>query len=189
MYGLKHNLILTRNDNNDAIYRGANNAAGNPLVAGKVHLEKISWFMPFVTPADKDKMELYKIIERKERIPVGYRMIQCDSALITRNSTDFSWRLSVKSSPEVPRFIIVGFQAGKMLTISTSRSILRDTQRQTIISFFQHKNLVECMVMLLNLELSFLTWMSWYQTQTLPPQIIETYILYFCSTFPNKAKN
>ena len=113
MYGLKHNLTLTRNDDNDAIYRGANAAAGGALAAGKVHLEKKSWFMPRVTPADKDKMELYKIIERKEKIPVGNRMIQCDSALINQNSTDFSWRLSVKSSPEVPRFIIVGFQAGK----------------------------------------------------------------------------
>ena len=69
--------------------------------------------MPHVTPADKDKMELYKIIERKEKIPVGYRMIQCDSATIPQNSTSFSWRLSVKSSPEVPRFIIVGFQTDK----------------------------------------------------------------------------
>ena len=113
VYGLKHNLTLTRNDDNEEIYRGANNAAGNPLVAGKVVLSKISWFMPHVTPADKDKMELYKIIERKEKIPVGYRRIQCDSASIPQNLTSFSWRLSVKSSPEVPRFIIVGFQAGK----------------------------------------------------------------------------
>ena len=113
VYGLKHNLTLTRNDDNDAIYRGANAAAGGALTAGKVVLTKVSWFMPHVTPADKDKMELYKIIERKEKIPVGYRMIQCDSALINQHSTDFSWRLSVKSSPEVPRFIIVGFQAGK----------------------------------------------------------------------------
>ena len=112
-YGLKHNLTLTRNDDNEAIYRGANNAAGNPLVAGKIVLSKISWFMPHVTPADKDKMELYKIIERKEKIPVGYRMIQCDSASIPQNSTKFSWRLAVKSSPEVPRFIIVSFQSGK----------------------------------------------------------------------------
>ena len=112
VYGLKHNLTLTRNDDNEAIYRGANNAAGNPLVAGKIVLSKISWFMPHVTPADKDKMELYKIIERKEKIPVGYRMIQCDNASIPQ-STSFSWRLSVKSSPEVPRFIIVGFQTGK----------------------------------------------------------------------------
>ena len=112
VYGLKHDLTLTRNNDNEAIYRGANNAAGNPLVAGKIVLSKISWFMPHVTPADKDKMELYKIIERKEKIPVGYRMIQCDSASIPQ-ATSFSWRLSVKSSPEVPHFIIVGFQAGK----------------------------------------------------------------------------
>ena len=65
VYGLKHNLTLTRNDDNDAIFR-VNNVA-----AGKVILSKISWFMPHVTPADKDKMELYKIIERKEKIPVG----------------------------------------------------------------------------------------------------------------------
>ena len=113
VYGLKHNLTLTRNDDNEAIFRGANNAAGNSLDAGKIVLSKISWFMPHVTPADKDKLELYKIIERKEKIPVGYRMIQCDSASIPQNSTSFSWRLSVKSSPEVPRFIIVAFQSGK----------------------------------------------------------------------------
>ena len=112
VYGLKHNLTLTRNNDDDAIYRG-NNAAGAAIAVGKVDLKKIFWFMPHVTPADKDKMELYKIIERKEKIPVGYRMIQCDSASIPQNSTSFSWRLSVKSSPEVPRFIIFGFQVGK----------------------------------------------------------------------------
>ena len=69
--------------------------------------------MPHVMPADEDKMKLYKIIERKEKIPVGYRMIQCDSATIPQASTNFSWRLSVKSSPEIPRFIMVGFQVGK----------------------------------------------------------------------------
>ena len=116
VYGLKHNLTLTRNNDNDAIFKTANvDGGGNDVVAdGKVILSKVSWFMPHVTPADKDKMELYKIIERKEKIPVGYRMIQCDSATIPQNSTSFSWRLSVKSSPEVPRFIIVGFQTNKI---------------------------------------------------------------------------
>ena len=115
VYGLKHNLTLTRNNDNDAIFKTANtDGVGNDVVAdGKVILSKVSWFMPHVTPADKDKMELYKIIERKEKIPVGYRMIQCDSATIPQNSTSFSWRLSVKSSPEIPRFIIVGFQTNK----------------------------------------------------------------------------
>ena len=122
VYGLKHNLTLTRNDDNEAIYRGANNASGNPLVAGKIVLSKLSWFMPHVTPAAKDKMELYKIIERKEKIPVGYRMIQCDSASIPQ-ATSFSWRLSVKSSPEVPRFIIVAFQTAKSNNQEANTSI------------------------------------------------------------------
>ena len=115
VYGLKHNLTLTRNDDNNAIFKTdtVDGGGNDVLVNGKVILSKISWFMPHVTPADKDKMELYKIIERKEKIPVGYRMIQCDSASIPEHSTSFSWRLSVKSSPEVPRFIIVGFQTAK----------------------------------------------------------------------------
>ena len=92
VYGLKHALTLTRNDDNDAIFRD------NAVDAGKIMLSKISWFMPHVTPADKDKMELYKIIEREEKLPVGYRMIQCDTASIPQ-TTSFSWRLSVKSSP------------------------------------------------------------------------------------------
>ena len=125
VYGLKHNLTLTRNDDNNAIYK-TNAQAGNPaadtVVDGKVILSKISWFMPHVTPADKDKMELYKIIERKEKIPVGYRMIQCDSASIPQ-ANEFSWRLSVKSSPEVPRFIIVGFQTNKIGNQKTNPSL------------------------------------------------------------------
>ena len=113
VYGLKHNLTLTRNDDNDAIFKNnGNDAAGNPYADGKIILSKISWFMPHVTPADKDKMKLYKIIERKEKLQVGYRMIQCDSASIPQVNS-FSWRLSVKSSPEVPPFIIVGFQTNK----------------------------------------------------------------------------
>ena len=126
VYGLKHNLTLTRNDDKNAIFKSNVNDGAVPpvdnVVDGKVILSKISWFMPHVTPADKDKMELYKIIERKEKIPVGYRMIQCDSASIPQ-AIAFSWRLSVKSSPEVPRFIIVGFQTNKIGNQKTNPSL------------------------------------------------------------------
>ena len=106
VYGFKHSLTFTRTEDHDAIFR----AAG--VDAGKISLSKISWFMPHVMPADRDKMELYKIIEKKEKVPVGYRMIQCTNASIPQTNS-FSWRLSVKSSPKVPRFIIVGFQTDK----------------------------------------------------------------------------
>ena len=136
VYGLKHTLTLTRNNDNDAIYKSnADNGAVPPVdvvADGKVMLSKISWFMPHVTPADKDKMELYKIIERKEKIPVGYRMIQCDSASIPQNSTNFSWRLSVKSSPEVPRFIIIGFQTNKIGNQKQNPSIFNNVNVSNI---------------------------------------------------------
>ena len=106
VYGFKHELSLTRNNDNDAIFKSG------AVDRGKITLSKISMFMPHVIPSDKDNMELYKIIERKEKLPFGYRMIQCDSASIPQTSS-FSWRLSVKSSPEVPRFIIVGFEIDK----------------------------------------------------------------------------
>ena len=70
LYGMKQTLTLTRdNDNDDVIFRV--NAAAN----GKIRLDKITWYMPHVMPADKDEMELYKIIERKEKVPVGYRIL------------------------------------------------------------------------------------------------------------------
>ena len=61
--------------------------------------------MPKIIPADKEKMEIFKIIEKKEKLPVAYRMIQCATAQVTETPS-FNWRLSAKTSPEVPRFII-----------------------------------------------------------------------------------
>jgi len=55
-----------REGNNDAIFR--NNAAD----AGKVVLTKISWYVPHVLPNDQEKHELYKTIESKSSLPVGY---------------------------------------------------------------------------------------------------------------------
>ena len=199
VYGLKHALTLTRSGDNDAIFRAT--AADT----GKIMFSKISWFMPHVTPADKDKMELYKIIERKEKLPVRYRMIQCDTASIPQ-TISFSWRLSVKSSPEVPRFIIVGFQTYKRGNQETNPSI------------FNNVNVSNTYVMLNSMRyptadynISFLSQKfsrvygdaaefrsKFFNMNELisnpnitppPPRIIKPSILYFCSTFPNKAKN
>ena len=105
IYGMQQKLTLTRSGNrNDPIFRD-NNAD-----AGRIVLEKIRWFMPHVIPSDAYRLQLDKIIERKEKIPVGYRMLQCDSTQVPENQRTFTWRLGVKSSPDIPRFIIVGFQ-------------------------------------------------------------------------------
>ena len=107
LYGMKQTLTLTRNDDNDAIFRA------NAADAGKIMLDKISWYMPHVMPADREKMELYRIIEKKEKLPVGYRMTQCDS--ISVNQTSFTWRLGVKSSVSRYSFTMKSLLTGSLI--------------------------------------------------------------------------
>ena len=108
LYGMQQRLTLTRTGNiQDIIFR--TNAADE----GRVLIDKISWFMPHVIPSDAYRLQLDKVIEKKEKIPVGYRMLQCDNTQVPPASTSFTWRLGVKSSPDIPRFIIVGFQTDK----------------------------------------------------------------------------
>ena len=107
IYGMQQRLTLTRTNNNNAIFR---NAAAGPA---KIHLDRIRWFMPHVIPSDEYRLHIYKIIEKKEILPVGYRMLQCDNTQVSDGSANFAWRLGVKSSPDIPRFIIVGFQSYK----------------------------------------------------------------------------
>ena len=115
LYGMQQRLTLTRTGDNNAIFKGTK-TVNNIVVTideGKIHIKRIRWFMPHVIPSDAYRLQLNKIIEKKEKIPVGYRMLQCDSIQVPENQKPFSWRLGVKSSPDIPRFIIVGFQSGK----------------------------------------------------------------------------
>ena len=107
LYGMQQRLTLTRSGNlNDPIFRDGGDA-------GEIYINNIRWFMPHVIPSDAYRLQLDKIIEKKEKIPVGYRMLQCDSTQVPPASANFTWRLGVKSSPDIPRFIIVGFQTDK----------------------------------------------------------------------------
>ena len=129
VYGLKHTLTLVRKSDDDAIFRAAT------VDAGKVTLKKISWFMPHVLPADAEKFSIYKTIESKASLPVAYRMRQCDT-ITAPQSTSFSWRLSVKTAPEKPRYIVVAFQTEK------------DGDQTKNPSIFDHVNLKNMYVML-----------------------------------------
>ena len=115
LYGMQQRLTLTRTDNNNIIFKGTKTVNNNVVAidVGKVYIKRIRWFMPHVIPSDAYRLQLDKIIEKKEKIPVGYRMLQCDSTQVSENTNSFTWRLGVKSSPDIPRFIIVGFQSGK----------------------------------------------------------------------------
>ena len=117
LYGMQQRLTLTRTGNDNAIFRA------NGVAVGKIDIQRIRWFMPHVIPSDAYRLQLDKVIEKKEKIPVGYRMLQCDSIQVPENQKPFTWRLGVKSSPDIPRFIIVGFQSGKNNNQETNPAI------------------------------------------------------------------
>ena len=132
LYGMQQRLTLTRTGDNNSILRGQN-AANNAAVGnGKVRIDKISWFMPHVIPSDAYRLQLDKIIEKKEKIPVGYRMLQCDNLPVPPGIGTFTWRLGVKSSPDIPRFIIVGFQTDKSNNQTTNPAIFNDCEVRNI---------------------------------------------------------
>jgi len=106
VYGLKHTLTLVRKSNDDAIFRS------NAVDAGKVSLNKISWFVPHVLPADTETFPLYKSIESKVSLPVD-RTRQCDTITVPE-ATVFSWRLGVKNAPENRGGLSSDFKRKKM---------------------------------------------------------------------------
>src|SRR6218665_102016 len=91
--------------------------------------------MDVTIPSDMEKMQLYKTIESKSSLSVAYRARQCDTITVPQ-STTFSWRLSVNTSPEKPRYIIIAFQTN------------RDGNQEANSSIFDHCDLKNMFVMM-----------------------------------------
>jgi len=116
LYGIKHQLTLVRDTNDNAIYRA------NGIDAGKITLDKVSWWVPHITPSLEWKNEHYKIIERKTQLPMVYRSRWCDSISVPQ-TTNFTWRLGSRGDTEKPKYIIVGFQTNKTESQTTSPAV------------------------------------------------------------------
>jgi len=107
IYGVKQSLILSRQNDADAIYHAAPNA-GVPA-DGKITISKLAWVMPHVLPSIDAKLMLEKVISDKTKIPIAFRAMQCDMIAVPE-STTFSWRLTVKTGTEKPRWLVIAFQ-------------------------------------------------------------------------------
>jgi hypothetical protein len=106
IYGIKHQLTMLRNQDNDAIYK-----TPATVKAGKVNLTKLIWMMPQIIPNDFAKLKLYKQIESKIELPIAFRQRQMDKISLPTDATTFSWRLLTTTIR--PRYIVVAFQTDK----------------------------------------------------------------------------
>ena len=113
MYGFEHEISLYRKqDSRDSVIDEINVNGQNVLRmtnTGKVRLDKLSWYVPHVKPSLEYETKLLTQIRNKVKYEVAYKRFQDASTTINPGYT-FDWRLTAKSSPEKPRFIIVGFQ-------------------------------------------------------------------------------
>ena len=120
IYGMKHQISLTRTNNTRALFRinNAVNASGElpALVAAandvKVNITTLKWVMPYVRPSLEKQNELMKIIEEKEQVPIAFLNKRCESITVP-TTTKFTWNLQLPGGIEHPRFIIIEFQTGR----------------------------------------------------------------------------
>ncbi|XP_065665406.1 uncharacterized protein LOC136086840 [Hydra vulgaris] len=78
IYGHKHTITLTRQSDNNAIFRLA------AAAAGKVNFTKISLFIPSVTSSLEEEKKIDYEIKRKVKAPLSFRMRQCDTHLFNK---------------------------------------------------------------------------------------------------------
>ena len=107
MYGFVHTLTMIRNLSHDDAMFGENEA-----VKGKVNFTKISWILPHVEPSQVVGYELAKLINDQRTLSIDFRARQCLTTVVPASDT-FFWRLGIRTSPEKPRFLVVGFQTDR----------------------------------------------------------------------------
>jgi len=106
VYGEKHTLTMTRGSDTYAIHRD------NATVDGKVDITNISWHMPQIDMSPEYLAGMRSLIEQKITIPIAFRARTTEQITLTQTQ-QFTWRLSVTSGIEKPRYIIIGFQTDK----------------------------------------------------------------------------
>jgi hypothetical protein len=79
------------------------------VAADKVELSRIQWLMPHVIPYDSKKLPFFKVSEAMEDIPMAFRSRQCNTISIPQTK-NFTWNLCLQTTPNMPRYIIAGFQ-------------------------------------------------------------------------------
>ena len=132
LYGFIHTLTLVRNtNNNNALFKG------DGADDGKIEFSQISWHLPRVVPSDVIKYDLLKLIKDQVVLSIGFRMRQCITTTVPTSSS-FFWRVGLRSSPEKPRYLIVGFQTN------------RENDQAKNLSVFDHCNLTNAYVLLNN---------------------------------------
>ena len=134
MYGFTHTLTLIRNLNYKDVFFGAANT-----VEGKVVFSKVSWIMPIIEPSQIAGYELVKMINDQQSLSIDFRARQCITTMVPESNT-FTWRLGVRTSPEKPRYLVLGFQSARENSVEKNLGLFDHCQlKNTYVLLNNHR--------------------------------------------------
>ena len=106
LYGCKHTLRMLRASDSSAIFRSTGTNPGD----GKINIKRIAWYIPQIRPSISHEQTLLNMINNKQSIDVTFRSRQFDSTAVPV-ALSFSWRLSIQTGTEKPRWILLAFNS------------------------------------------------------------------------------
>lgn len=105
----KHELIFNRTNHNLNCLVMTNDAIKNV----KVEINKIQWRVPHIKVSDREKLTLFKILEKDKPIQIAFRNWDLYEYPLLPKTTKHSWSIKTTSQLEKPRFVILGLQTGR----------------------------------------------------------------------------
>ena len=121
----KHELILVRSnvDTNAVIQPEPTEAA---LAEDfKITLTYIEWMLPYVRPADSQRVKLLGLINKNITIPMAYRTWELFEYPTLPQTDKVIWTVKTSTQLEKPRFVILGFKTSRKDNV-TANALLFD---------------------------------------------------------------
>lgn len=104
---VKHELILTRARHDiDALIQTAKEDV-------KISISKLEWLIPYVTLADKKRIELFNYIQKDPAISMSFRSWELYEYPMLPQTTKHVWTVKTATQLEKPRYVILGFQTAR----------------------------------------------------------------------------
>ncbi|XP_014296962.1 uncharacterized protein LOC106693512 [Microplitis demolitor] len=119
----KHELILIRSNADLNAYIVATPAAGAHAEAVKITLQKIEWIIPYVTMADKQKIEALNYITSDSAISISFWVRKLYEYPLLPNTSEHIWAVTTSMQLEKPRFGILGFQTARKNDATKNASV------------------------------------------------------------------
>ncbi|XP_053597687.1 uncharacterized protein LOC128668551 [Microplitis demolitor] len=119
----KHELILIRSNADLNAYVVATPAAGAHAEAVKITLQKIEWIVPYVTMADKQKIEALNYITSDPAISISFRAWELYEYPLLPNTSKHIRAVKTSTQLETPRFVILGFQTARKNDATKNASV------------------------------------------------------------------